>query len=197
MLQTTFTGGLGYEGKIKLTLKSNNRVLQTKTYKNSGTNHLFKFLGYCLIDSYTEAESLLPTKIMLLYNTAEGANYRSSQINPQNVDPRSEYRGLAQTPSITSDSTEEQVKVVYSFEVPRSALSEPFNQVALYGAGKTKNDYTEFSAYYYLTDAYGIITKLDPKEWSPTTVLLIEWELTLSNKNIDANNKPVPSTSTI
>lgn len=196
MSQTIFTDGLGYEGKITLTLKSNNRVIQSKTYKNNGTAQLFKFLGYCLIDSYEEASGLLPTKIMLLYNSANGEDYRG-EVNPRSIEPRSEFRGLAQIPSIISDSIEEQVKVVYSFEVPKSAIGGAFNQIALYGAGMTKTDVTEFSAFYYLVDAYGTIEALDPSTWSPTTVLLIEWELSISNKNIDNNNKSIPSTSTI
>jgi hypothetical protein len=196
MSQTIFTDGLGYEGKITLTLKNNNRVLQSKTYKNNGRAQLFKFLGYCLIDSYEEARSLLPTKIMLLYNSANGRDYRSD-VDPLDVKSQSEFRGLAQIPTIISDSIENQVKVVYSFEVPKSAIGGAFNQVALYGAGMTKNDINEFSAFYYLIDDYGVIEALDLSDWSPTTVLLIEWELTLSNKNTDNNNKTIPSTSTI
>ncbi len=193
MSQNIFTDGLGYEGKITLTLKSNNRVLQTNTYKNNGMAPLFKFLGYCLIDSYEEAKSLLPTKIMLLYNSdAEGKDFRAiEQTVLTNVQTRSDYRGLTQIPSIVSSSTEEQVRVVYSFEVPKSAIGKPFNQVALYGAGKTKDDYDEYSAYYFLVDAYGIVTALDPASWSATTVLLIEWELTISNKNQEASTSAV------
>ncbi len=44
MSQTTFTDGLGYEGKVTLTLKSNDRVLSTKTYKNNGNKSLKYFL---------------------------------------------------------------------------------------------------------------------------------------------------------
>ena len=106
MSYNTITDSLGYEGKVKLTLRSNNRVLQSKTYKNSGTNQLFKFLGYCLIDAYEEAKQLLPNKIMLLYNTSGKGPGAAS---PYEIEPQSDFRGLAQAPSIISDSTTKQV----------------------------------------------------------------------------------------
>lgn len=182
MSQTIFTDGLGYEGKVTLTLKSNNRVLQSKIYKNQGTNQLFKFLGYCLIDSYEEAKRLLPNKIMLLYNNDKEAD--PAKVSPTAVEPRSVFRGLTQAPMIISDNVTKSVSVTYSFEVPKAAISDKFNQIALYGAGMTDNDIYDFSAYYYLTNDFGILEVVDPSQWSPTTVLLIEWELSISNKNI-------------
>ena len=177
MSQSIFTEGIGYEGKVTLTLKSNNRVLESKTYKNSGTAHLFKFLGHCLIGSYDEtAKTLLPTKIALLYNAGNGI--------ATEVDDRSLFIGLAQTPTIISENNE--VRVTYSFEVPKSAIEGNFNQIALYGAGITSK--AEFSAYYYLTDDYGNLAEQTVGDWSSTTILLIEWELSLSNKTTEVTS---------
>lgn len=183
MSQTTFTEGLGYEGKVTLTLKSNGRVLKTKTYKNAGTAQLFKFLGYCLMGSYEDVKSLLPTQVMLLYNNTV-AQKGPTGAAPTDAEKRSSPRGLAQSPMIVNgDSQSDQaVKVIYSFEVPRASIVGPFNQVALYGAGMSESDYQDFSAYYFLVDDYGDSEALDPEEWSVTAVLLIEWELSLSNK---------------
>ena len=181
MSQTIFTDGIGYEGKVTLTLKSNNRVLESKTYKNNGTAQLFKFLGYCLIDSYEEAKRLLPNKILLLYNTSESI----ASVMPTAVEPRSTWQSITQTPSIISENNS--VRVTYSFEVPRAAITGQFNQVALYGTGMADQDIYDFSAYYYLTDSFGELKPQNPEEWSATTILLIEWELTLSNKNVEAN----------
>ncbi len=180
MSQNAFTDGLGYEGKVTLTLKSNNRVLSSKTYKNSGTAQLFKFLGYCLIDSYEEAKKLLPSKILLLYNSTS-----PYPENARNVDARTTWQGLAQTPTIISDSGSSQVKVIYSFEISKAAIAGPFNQVALYGAGATDDEVSNFSAYYYLVDDDNNFDLQDVTNWSATTILLIEWELTISNKNIE------------
>lgn len=181
MSQNAFIDGLGYEGKVTLTLKSNGRVLKTKIYKNAGTPQLFKFLGYCLMGAYEDVKNLLPSQLMLLYNdkaALEGPN----NANPTSVERRSSLRGLAQTPTIVSEDSA--VKVTYSFEVPRaSTYAGAFNQVALYGAGMTESDFQEFSAFYFLVDDYGDIEALNPADWSATAVLLIEWELSLSNKD--------------
>lgn len=184
MSQNIFTDGLGYEGKVTLTLKSNNRVLASKTYKNSGTAQLFKFLGLCLIDSFEEAKKLIPNKILLLNNT--------SAATPESADPTivkqcSTWQTLAQLPTIVSESKTSQVKVVYSFEVPKAAIEGEFNQVALYGAGV--EDIRDFSAYYYLVSPSGTFEAYDAEDWSATTVLLIEWELSIANKNVETNNR--------
>ncbi len=181
MSQTTFIDGLGYEGKVTLTLKSNNRILESKTYKNSGTAQLFKFLGYCLIGEYEEAKDLLPNKILLLNNTSQSPNGASQTA----IEQRSAWQTLAQTPAIISDDATEQVRVVYSFEVPRNAITGSFNQVALYSVGA--DDINDFSAYYYLVDGHGDWATVDLSTWSVTTVLLVEWELTISNKNTETN----------
>jgi hypothetical protein len=182
MSQTAFTDGLGYEGKVTLTLKSNGRVLKTKTYKNAGTTQLFKFLGYCLMGSYEDVKGLLPTQIMLLYNNTV-AQKGVTSASPADVKKCSSLRGLAQTPTIINGDagSDQAVKVTYSFEVPRASISGPFNQVALYGAGMSEADYADFSAYYFLVDDYGESEALNPELWSATAVLLIEWELSLSN----------------
>jgi hypothetical protein len=186
MSQAIFSDGLGYEGKVTLTLKGNNQILKSKTYKNSGTAQLFKFLGCCLIDAYEEAKSLMPNKIMLLHNNSTSPT--DTEASPTNVVQCTDFVPYVHAPTMISDGDTSQAKVVYSFEIPRNMISSDdgaFNQVALYGAGIT--DIRDFSAFYYLTDAHGWE---DPEVdlWSATTVLLIEWELSLSNKNTETNN---------
>lgn len=188
MSKPIFSDGIGYEGKVTLTLKSDNRVLSTKTYKNNGTAQLFRFLGYCLIGSYEEAKQFLPTKLLLLKNTSvDGGVTRDDKA----VDVCSTWQTLAKLPSISSDSDSAgaQVKVVYSFEIPRNAISQEFNQVALYGADTTDHEIENFLAYYYLTNASGEIELERMTDWSATTILLIEWELSLSNKNVQGEQR--------
>lgn len=177
MSKPIFSDGIGYEGKVTLTLKSNGRVLKSTTYKNNGTALLFKFLGDCLIGSYEEAKQFIPNKILLLENTS--TDVRDAKA----VNVCSTWQTLAKMPAIISDTNTAQVKVIYSFEVPKAAISKNFNQVALYGADV--NDIKEFSAYYYLTGINGDLEEQDIDLWSATTILLIEWELSLSNKNVE------------
>ena len=59
----------------------------------------------------------------------------------------------------------------------------------LYGAGMNSSaDYLDFSAYYFLKDEFGGFDTQYPADWSATTVLLVDWELTISNKNVDLQN---------
>ena len=185
MSHTVFENGLGYEGKVTLTLKSNDRVLQSKTYKNNGTIHLFRFLGYCLTGAYAEAAKLLPTKILLLYNSSGSP----VSATPTQVDPCTRFQPRVQTPTIISDSDNAQVKVIYNFEVSRASITAPFNQIALYGDGMSyPADIVEFSAYHFLETTDGKFDLIATDNWSTTTVLLVEWELTISNKNTETNN---------
>lgn len=182
MSKPIFSDGIGYEGKVTLTLKSNNRVLTSKTYKNNGTAQLFKFLGNCLIGSYEEAKKYLPSKLLLLENYSKDGNVRDAK----SVNACSTWQTFAKTPAIISDDDTSQVKVIYSFEIPKAAISKEFNQVALYGA--EPEDIYDFSAYYYLTNIRGELESEKISDWSATTILLIEWELSLSNKNVEINN---------
>ncbi len=194
MSHNIFKNGLGYEGKVTLTLKSNNRVLKSRTYKNNGTENLFRFLGYCLIGHYADVEHLLPNKIALLYNQSSSL----ADADPYDVVARSGFKGIAHTPSVISTGTGAgaEVKVTYSFEISKNEIfkketTDVFNQVALYGEGNIdiNTDIKNFSAYYFLVDDItNDFAALDPMKWSETTVLLIDWELSLSNKNIATTN---------
>ena len=180
MSHNIFGDGLGYEGKVTLTLKSGDRILGSQTYKNNGTANLFKFLGYCLMGNASDVEHLLPTKIALLYNHSP----RILNANPNNVELRSGFIGLAHPPSIVSSSSTNEVKVTYSFEARRDTISGNFNQVALYGDGCAHpvEDMPNCAAYYYLADSsQNEFEAEDVALWSSTTVLLVDWELSFSN----------------
>lgn len=185
MSYVTFSEGLGYEGKVTLTLKSNDQIIKSQTYKNNGTVDLFKFLGNCLAGRFTEATKLLPNKILLLYNySPDGPDAK----NAKNVNYQSDFIGYAQAPSIVDDENTESVKVTYNFEVSYTAVEGSFNQIALYGDTKTLSDSSDFSAYYFLTKNNAEFDVQDVSTWSPTTILLIEWELSISNKNVIIGN---------
>lgn len=182
MSYTNLKGGLGYEGKVTLTLKSNGRILDSKTYKNNGTAQLFKFLGYCLIGNYEKVKGLLPNKILLLNNMSGD---KPALASPTNVEFVTEWQYLKQIPTIISDSDRGEVRVIYNFEVSKASITDSFNQIALYGSGLNYDEITNFSAYHYLVNSSESFENINAKEWSATTVLLIEWELTISNKNIE------------
>ena len=186
MSQPIFKDGLGYEGKVTLTLKSAGRILESKTYKNSGTAKLFEFLGNCFIDDFIAARRLLPSKIMLLNNKADVPDSKNANVSEM-LEQRSSFQGLSQQPTLITN-TANQVSVIYSFEVPQTAIIGTFNQVALYATEVTVDYLNDFSAYYFLTDGAGNFSPQSTIDWTPSTVLLIEWELVISNKNEVLNN---------
>jgi hypothetical protein len=183
--QPIFTDGIGYEGKVTLTLKSKNHIIESKTYKNSGTIKLFQFLGNCLIGAYDQARPLRPMQIALLSNPA--ADLSTALEEPTtNIEMRTSFQPLAQLPRLISDDTSAQVSVIYSFELDSSSIESDFNQIALYSESADSPE--KFSAYYFLVDGNGNLSPMNPADWSATAVLLIDWELTLSNKNVVVNN---------
>ena len=182
MSYATFEDGIGYEGKVTLTLKSDNHVIKSNTFKNNGTNQLFTFLGYCLMDDYEEARKLLPTKILLLYNGSSNPPTHAKARNELKI--MSQPASYAQVPSIVTDA--EGVKVTYSFEVPKNLIEGNFNQIGLYGYRIDRAE--DFSAYYFLTDSNGGFAEENVSSWSATAVLLVEWELSISNKNVISSN---------
>lgn len=185
MSHNTLKGGIGYEGKVTLTLKNNNLVLMSRTYKNSGTAELFNFLGHCLRGDYEAADDLLPTQVMLLYNK----DYATTGTMSDKVERASKPVGYSQVPSKTD--IDGVVKVTYNFEIPKTMIFEDFNQIALYSKNKNLNntnnttDVPSFSAYYFLTGPTGEPEIQDISEWSATSVLLIDWELSISNQNTE------------
>jgi hypothetical protein len=121
-------------------------------------------------------------KIMLLKNEASSPATTAAT----SVIQGSTYKGLSQQPALIIDSTANQARVVYSFEIPKNAIIREFNQVALYptNAGDTDGDIQNFLAYYFLVDESGQnFATQSTDSWSASTILLIEWELIISNKN--------------
>ena len=55
--------GIGYSGKIKVSIKSNNTTIKTQEYKNNGSVELFNFLAACLSGNYVDVESIRPKLI--------------------------------------------------------------------------------------------------------------------------------------
>jgi hypothetical protein len=73
--------------------------------------------------------------------------------------------------------------------IPRSMIENiDFNRIALYPQYAESADHGLYSAYCNLvgTDDLGINVYTD---WSLSSVLLIDWELTISNKIIKVNNE--------
>ena len=71
---TNNTLGVGYSGKVKISLIKDNKALITKEYKNTGNWPMFYFLNLCLSGEYNKAEAYRP-KYLKLFNAGE-SRYR-------------------------------------------------------------------------------------------------------------------------
>lgn len=68
----TTSGGIGYSGTIKVTIKQGKHTISTKTYHNHGTALLFKFMAQVLAGKYSSVSSQRPQRLMLFEVDADG-----------------------------------------------------------------------------------------------------------------------------
>lgn len=54
-----------YEGLVTVKLYNGKKLLSTKTYHNSGSPNLFKFLCQCIAGNYKTADRLRPCMLKL------------------------------------------------------------------------------------------------------------------------------------
>lgn len=68
------SGGIGYSGTIKVTIKQGKHTISTKTYHNHGTSLLFNFMAQVLAGKYSSVSSHRPQRLMLFeVDVATGA----------------------------------------------------------------------------------------------------------------------------
>ncbi len=168
---------VNYSGKVKLKLQDEGITLQSQEIDNSGTSNLFTFLAYCLMGEFEEASLYLPTKVRLLK-----ANIDAISGEELDVEPSSGYVFLRSPPERIYKPEIDGETVKLSFMIPRTMIeSIGFNRIALYPQFATDTQYYEYSAYCDLSgvEDLGIGSYT---AWTLSSVLLIDWELTISNK---------------
>jgi hypothetical protein len=183
-LKNTILNELSYSGKVTVSLQLDGKILKTKEIHNSGTSQLFSFFAYCLAGEFEEAALFRPTKVRLLHAVIDELTGEEIELVPASgmVYLRSKPERI-----LNKDIDGETVKL--SFMIPRSMIENiDFNRIALYPQYAESADYGLYSAYCNLvgTDDLGINVYTD---WSLSSVLLIDWELTISNKIIKVNNE--------
>ena len=163
---------VAYEGTVRMRVVDHGRTLYSTTLKNKGTKKLFTFLSLCLVGTYTP--SLVPKRLRLLYAVPGAKRKACSSFVSLSKAPSTEIRGDSAIATL-------------SFTVPRSYIystvdengqEHAFNQIGLYT--ETDYDTEEMYAYYDISEADA--QKMNPASWSQTSLLIIDWELQLSNK---------------
>lgn len=156
---------LDYTGIVTLSQYKNQKKIPIATFHNAGSNTLFNFLSECLVGNYEAAEFLRPTKIMLLKIDTE----------ENKITPASGFINLMTNPEkVVKTSNVAGSTVCYSFMVSRDILeSADFNSLGLYADGTTFNEVDNFAAFCDI--------ELNSSELSLSSLLVIDWELNISN----------------
>lgn len=157
------TNTLGYTGTVTLSQYINGKKVRIAQKHNTGTNSLFIFLADCLCGDFSVATPSRPSKIRLLNQSESGEQGAISSV--------SGWLYLQTKPEkIYKDNT---ISVVYSFIVPAELLESSFNKLGLYA--DSEEDITNYSAACDVKNGEIAIAS--------SSVLVVDWMLTLSNLN--------------
>ena len=161
----TAANAVGYTGVVTLYQKINSKKHIIARVHNEGRVPLFNFLADCLAGDFDVAKADRPTKIMLLNENEEaGTRERAGS---------SSFIYLLTKPERVYSATEGIVR--YSFLIPPEALiGAECNAIGLYNATASEADLDDYAAH--------CVIDLANKSFSLSSVLLIDWELHISNR---------------
>ena len=157
------TNKLDYSGVVTLSTRIGSKKVQLKNVNNSGNSQLFDFLSDCLVGNFDTAKLTMPAMIKLLNKNDEGG-YTSA----------SGFVYLRSMPEKIIDPKSNSCIVVYSFEIPYDQVIKagPFSHIGLYSANSRVSDIENYSA----------ICEVNVAENSISSVLLVDWKLTIENR---------------
>jgi hypothetical protein len=163
-MKSTVINTLSYTGIVTLSQYIGNKKIEIAQVHNEGGNPLFSFFSDCLIGDFESARINRPIKIMLLKRI-------SGEVS-DDYESKSDYIHLT-TPAekVYDDSLTEGI-VRYSFIVTRDKLENTdFNCIGLYSGSTKLEDFRDYAA----------ICSVGDMIISPSSALLIDWKLYISN----------------
>ena len=151
---------VGYTGIVTISQYTNGKKFIISKTHNNGNTPLFEFFADCLLGEFAKARTNLPEKICLIKASeagmaTEGSGFIYLRSNP-----------------IKQPTANKECIVKYSFIVPREVLEAgTYEKIRLYrGSATTFDDYSA-----------EVLANLNPSDWSDSSVLVIDWELIISN----------------
>lgn len=161
-----------YTGKVTLSRYIGEKKVKIAQFDNAGKYSLFNFFSDCLLGDFDIAKNNRPTKIMLL-------DKKESDTGEKYYESRSGFIYLFNKPIKSYDQSKGIVQ--YSFHIYQDILeSTTFNSIGLYpNSASLVNFDTNFAA---VVDNVTTTIKV-----SGLSVLVVDWELTISNKNAEVN----------
>ena len=168
---------LSYTGTVRLSQYIGQEKVTIAEIHNAGSNSLFNFLSDCLVGNFDVARAERPANIMLLNTEFEDYKASDGTVTKIVKTVKSASNGYIGLLSAQEKIYEENAgKVRYSFMIPRDMIeSTTFNSMGLYPSSVSRDDVESYSAICELN--------IDKNTISPTSVLVVDWELTISNGN--------------
>lgn len=190
--EATITQNIGYEGKVSIKLFDTeaNKQISTRIH-NSGTVDLFRFFANCLSGKWNQAQSNCPARIVLFKQAeGEGTTFNSDYWDPNYaVSPDTGIK-VSVPPTAEVDTKHNTCSALYHFRIPTSLIGNVNNiyKIGLYpDTVSTKYPL----AYIFLSEPDQNILK--SAAGNPNLVILLDWNLTLSNKTV-LNNTSTDAT---
>ena len=165
---------LQYTGTVTLSQYIGTKKTPIAQVHNSGGSHLFNFLADCLIGNFETAKFDLLNKILLLTISVD------EDKNVTKIVRQSGFIYMLNNPEKVYNANACVVR--YSFIVPRDQLEgTEFNGLGLYTSSITETNYA---------DNYAAICKfdLDSNSISTSSILVVDWELNISNSSANKEN---------
>ena len=166
-MKSSTANPLKYTGIVTLSQYTGNKKRKIAQMHNTGGNPLFSFFSDCLIGDFESARINRPIKIMLLKQVlSDGADSEPT------YESKSDYIYLTTPAEKVYYSTLTEGVVRYSFVVTREELENTdFNCIGLYTNSTKLSDFRDYAA----------ICSVGNMNISPSSALLIDWELIISN----------------
>lgn len=161
-IKSRAVNNLGYTGIVRLSQYTDGKKSVLAEVHNKGGKPLFNFLANCLVGDFDIASQDRPMKILLLNEDEKG-----NLTKTRNTD----FIYLLTKPEKVYSESEEGI-VKYSFIIPQEYFSRAdFNAIGLYT--NTATEAKDYAAY------CGV--KVSDLTFSITSVLVLDWELHISN----------------
>lgn len=158
---------LAYTGEVTLSKVVANKKVKIKKFHNAGGDPLFSFLADCLVGNYDTAKFKQPAKVMLINITKEGTEVT-------NYTPCSSFVYLLSKPEKLTVKNGPATAVKYSFMMSTEGISGNFTHIGLYTGRADSGSLDNFVAICEMEE-------ISLAALTDTPVLLIDWELTISN----------------
>ena len=180
-LNTQISQGIGYEGKVTLNLFKNNKLINKYPIHNTGRITLFEFFISCLAAQWDAAYDKYPNKIVLFRRGADDeTDFDATYWTEDYIVTPAQGIIQASVPEKTSNENGS-CSVKYHFRIPTALIAGgDAGQITKVGLYNNLVQLENPLAYIFVPTA--IQEELAAANNNPNLVIILDWELIISNK---------------